>query len=148
MDVSTSRFGTVEIDADRILNFPSGLLGFSNYERFALLQPNPDGVFLWLQSLDSPDLAFVVTDPSLFVSGYDVPIRRDQMEALSLPSLEEAQVLVIVNRYGDSLTGNLQGPLVINVETRRGEQLVIADQRWSTRHKLTELGESAQVASA
>ncbi|NOG53512.1 MAG: flagellar assembly protein FliW [Planctomycetes bacterium] len=149
MDVSTSRFGTVEVDADRILTFPSGLLGFSNYQRYALLQPNSEGVFLWLQCIECPDLAFVVTDPSLFVTGYEVPIRRDQMDALDLKSLDDAQVLVIVNRYAQHLTGNLQGPLVINVETCFGRQLVLADQRWTTRYKLLDLGASAaQAASA
>ncbi len=62
--------------------------------------------------------------------------------------LEEAQVLVIVNRYGESLTGNLQGPLVINVDSRVGEQLVLADQRWSTRHRLVDVGAAAHAASA
>lgn len=148
MNVKTSRFGTVEIDADRIITFKAGLLGFSNQTRFALLQPNPEGVFYWLQSVDAPDLAFVVTDPSLFVSGYEVPIRDEQAANLGLKSLEEAQVLVIVNRYGESLTGNLQGPLVINVEARVGEQLVLADQRWSTKHRLVDVGETAHAASA
>lgn len=148
MNVKTSRFGTVEIDADRIITFKSGLLGFANQTRFALLQPNPEGVFYWLQAVDAPDLAFVVTDPSLFVTGYEVPIRDDQAAALGLKSLEEAQVLVIVNRYGESLTGNLQGPLVINVDSRVGEQLVLADQRWSTRHRLVDVGAAAHAASA
>jgi flagellar assembly factor FliW len=148
MNVNTSRFGTVEIDADRVITFPTGLLGFGGQTKFALLQPNSEGVFYWLQSLETPELAFVVADPSLFVEGYEVPIRDDQMAVLGLTSLEEAQVLVIVNRYGESLTGNLQGPLVINVQTRNGEQLVLADQRWSTRHKLVELSQVAQAASA
>lgn len=148
MNVSTSRFGTVEIDADRIVTFPSGLLGFSGHRRFALLQPNPEGVFFWLQSLEAPEIAFVVTDPSLFVTGYEVPLRDEQAAALGLASLEDAQVLVIVNRYGESLTGNLQGPLVINTVTRAGEQLVLADQRWTTRHRLVDLGQTVQAASA
>lgn len=148
MNVSTSRFGNVEIDADRIITFPSGLLGFAEHTRFALLQPNPEGVFFWLQSVDAPDLAFVVTDPSLFVTGYEVPIRREQMEELGLSSLEEAQVFVIVNRYGDDLTGNLQGPLVVNTISKKAAQLVLADQRWTTRHKLVEVGKTAQAVSA
>lgn len=148
MNVKTSRFGTVEIDADRIITIKSGLLGFSNQTRFALLQPNPEGVFYWLQSVDAPELAFVVTDPSLFVTGYEVPIRDDQAANLGIKSLEEAQVLVIVNRYGESLTGNLQGPLVINVEARVGKQLVLADQRWSTKHRLVDVGQAVHAASA
>lgn len=150
MDVSTNRFGTVEIDADRVLTFPSGLLGFRNFTKFVLLQPNSEGVFMWLQSAESPELAFVVTDPSLFIQDYEIPIRPDQLKALALESLDDAQVLIIVNRYGTNLTGNLQGPIVINVSTRIGEQLVLADQRWSTRDKLVDLSQvtATQAASA
>lgn len=148
MLVSTSRFGTVEVEEDRILTFPSGLLGFGERKTFALLQPNSEGLFLWLQSVDDPELAFIVTDPSLFVTAYEVPIRKEQMSSLALESLDDAQVLVIVNRYGENITGNLQGPLVVNVLNRIGEQLVLADQRWTTRHKLVELGQKAHAASA
>ena len=53
MNVHTTRFGTVEIDESRIINFPAGLLGFSEHTRYALLQPEEDGVFFWLQSHSS-----------------------------------------------------------------------------------------------
>jgi len=148
MNVETTRFGTVSVDEDRIINFPAGLLGFSSYRRYALLQPDDEGVFFWLQSIDSPDLAFVVTDPSLWVREYEATIRREQMEELGLDKLEEAQVFVIVNRYDRSLTANLQGPLVVNVRNRSGLQLVLAEKRWTTRHEIVQLGQSVQAATA
>lgn len=147
MNVETSRFGTVEIDAERIIRFPSGLLGFPDETEFVLLQPNEDALFYWLQSTKRPELAFVVTDPSLFVTGYEVPIRPEQAAALSIQSPEDAQVLTIVNKYNVTLTGNLQGPIVINVTARLGEQMVLADQRWSTRHKLLETRQPAMALS-
>src|SRR5262245_48225373 len=109
MNVQTTRFGVVKLDEQRIINFPAGLLGFSSYKSFALLQPDDEGVFFWLQSIESPELAFVVTDPTLWVSDYEASIRREQMEELALDKLEHAQVFVIVNKYGESLTANLQG---------------------------------------
>ena len=63
MKVRTSRFGEVEIDPSRLLVFPHGLLGFARFRTFALLQPDDRGVFYWLQSVEDPELAFVVTDP-------------------------------------------------------------------------------------
>ena len=148
MDVQTTRFGTVEVSDDRIVTFPAGLLGFSSYTRFALLQPDDEGVFYWLQSVDAPELAFVVTDPSLWVEDYEATIRREQMEELGLERLEDAQVLVIVNRYDSVLTANLQGPLVISMNTCQAMQLVLAEKRWTTRHEIVQLGEGAQAASA
>ena len=56
MNLETTRFGNVEIDDDRVITFPSGLLGFSSYDSFVLLQPDEQGVFFWLQSGDQLDL--------------------------------------------------------------------------------------------
>jgi flagellar assembly factor FliW len=148
MNVETTRFGTVDIDEDRIITFPAGLLGFSSFRRYTLLQPDEEGIFFWLQSLDGPELAFVVTDPSLWVKDYEATIRREQMEELGLTELDDAQIFVIVNRYDRSLTANLQGPLVVNVRNRGAMQLVLADKRWTTRHEIVQLGEAARAVPA
>lgn len=150
MEVRTTRFGTLNIAEDRVITFAKGLLGFSSQKRYCLLEPGEDSAFFWLQSLDEPSLAFVVTDPALFVPEYSVPIRPEQMEELALARLEDAQVFVIVNKVDQSLTGNLQGPLVINTLTRSGEQLVLAEKRWNTRHMLMKVapGVPAQAMSA
>ena len=140
MQVRTTRFGTVEIADDRVITFPRGLLGFSEHKRFCLLQPAEDSAFFWLQSVEDPTLAFVVTDPSFFVPEYSVPIRAEQMGELGMSKLEDAQVFVIVNKVDQTLTGNLQGPLVINTLTRNGEQFVLAEKRWNTRHPLVSIG--------
>ena len=143
MLIQTTRFGPVEIDESRTLEFPAGLLGFSSYRSFALLQPDDHGVFFWLQSTESPDLAFVVTDPALWVPDYQANIRKEQMEDLGLGETSDAQVLVIVNKREHSLTANLQGPLVVNSANRRAMQLVLAEKKWSTRHELVKLAEAA-----
>jgi flagellar assembly factor FliW len=148
MIVNTSRFGSVEVDDKRVITFPKGLLGFPRFQRFVLIQPNEEGYFFWLQSVDAAELAFVVTDPSLFLNDYTVPLKPDQMQELGIASLAEAQVLVIVNKRGTELTGNLQGPLVIHTERCTGEQLVMSDRRFHTRVPLVDLGAPAAAAAS
>jgi flagellar assembly factor FliW len=148
LDVRTTRFGVISIASDRVITFPKGLLGFPQARRYCLLEPGDDAAFFWLQSLDEPSLAFVVTDPSLFIPDYSVPIRPEQMGELSLEKLDDAQVFVIVNKVESQLTANLQGPLVINTITKSGEQMVLAEKRWTTRHPLVRVGEPARAATA
>jgi flagellar assembly factor FliW len=148
MQVPTSRFGTIAIPEDRVINFPKGLLGFGEHRRFCLLEPADEACFFWLQSLDDPDLAFVITDPTLFVGDYNVPIREEQMSGLSLGTLNDAQVFVIVNKVDQVLTGNFQGPLVINTLNKQGEQFVLAEKRWTTRQPLVRLGEQLRPAKS
>ena len=148
MIVNTSRFGPVEVAEDRVIVFTRGLLGFPEHRRYVLIQPNEEGLFFWLQSADSPELAFVVTDPALFVPDYRVPIKAEQMKVMDLERVEDAQVLVIVNKRGTTLTGNLQGPLVIHTKNRTGEQMVLSERRYSTRTALLELEEAAAAKTA
>jgi flagellar assembly factor FliW len=139
MQIQTTRFGKVEIDDQRIMVFPKGMVGFPSCQQFALIQTNDEGVFFWMQSLDRPELAFVVCDPRTFVPDYRVPVKLDELQMIGLESSEDAQVLVIVNKVDDNLTGNLQGPLVINAQNLTGKQLVLSDKRYTTRHPLMQL---------
>jgi flagellar assembly factor FliW len=139
MIVQTSRFGPVEIDAQRIIAFPRGILGFPQYKNYVLIQPEEDSTFYWLQSVETPDLAFVVTDPLLFVPDYQIPLREETRSDLGLSDLNDASVLVIVNKVADMLTANLQGPLVIHPVTRTAVQVVISEKKYQTRHPILQL---------
>jgi flagellar assembly factor FliW len=147
MLVQTTRFGAVEVDASRLLDFPAGLLGFSRSRRFALLQPDERGVFFWLQSIEAADVAFVVTDPCLWVPDFSITLRREQMAELGMAEGQSPQLLVIVNRRDHGITANMQGPLVIHPITRVGMQVVLADRRWTTRHELVSVAPAARAAT-
>lgn len=136
MLIHTTRFGTIEVDSDRILSFKDGLLGFPEHHRFALIQTATDPVFFWMQCVDDPALAFVVCDPTTFVADYEVPVRKDDLSSLGLEGIGESQVLVIVNKVESDLTANLLGPIVVSSKTLEGRQLVLSDRRYGTRHRL------------
>ena len=137
MIIQTSRFGQLDVDPDRLITFDDGILGFPDQRRYALVQTGEGSGFYWLQSVDTPDLAFVVCDPRLFVADYQVPVKLEDLECIELRDPDYSQVFIIVNKVGDLLTGNFQGPLVVNVTNRRARQLVLSDKRYSTRHPLT-----------
>ena len=148
MKINSSRFGEIEVDDQRVMTFPKGLLGFPDYQRFVLIEAGQDSYFWWLQSVDKADLAFIVTDPTLFIPTYKVPVKAEQISGLELSSVDDAQVLVIVNKRGETLTGNLQGPLVVNVKNCVGEQLVLSDRRFTTRVPLVEVNAAVHAQSA
>jgi len=146
MLIQTTRFGPLDVDDEKIMTFKDGLLGFPKHRRFALIQTAPDPAFFWLQSVDDPDLAFVVCDPLLFVPDYQVPIRQDDVAALGLRDLNDCQVLVIVNKVNGDLTANLLGPLVVGAHSLLAKQLVLSDKRYGTRHRLMPAKAPAAVA--
>jgi len=144
--IQTSRFGQLEVNPERFIVFEEGILGFPEQKDYALVQTGAGSGFYWLQAVRTPDLAFVVCDPRLFVADYQVPAKLDDLQGIDLGEPKDAQVFVIVNKIGDLLTGNLQGPLVVNVVNRKARQLVLSDKRYSTRHPLMRVNQPAAMS--
>jgi flagellar assembly factor FliW len=148
MEIQSTRFGTLSVDDERIITFPNGLLGFPSYTRYALIQTGQENYFFWLQAVDEPNLAFVVTDPTIFFKDYDVPVRDETAQELQLADPSFLQVFVICNKVGDWLTGNLLGPLVVNAQNRLAQQVVLTEKKWTTRQPLLRLQADVPLAKA
>jgi len=146
MDIRTSRFGPLEVDEDRLITFEEGILGFPKQRQYALVQTGEGSGFYWLQSVCTEDIAFVVCDPRLFVADYQVPVKVEELQLIGLGDSTDAQVFIVVNKVDDLLTGNLQGPLVVNVKNRLARQLVLSDRRYSTRHPLMRMSQQKVTA--
>ncbi len=136
MKIETSRFGCLEIAADRVIQFPLGILGFPECQSWILLQSDPQSCFFWLQSVDDAELAFIVVQPQNFFPAYHVRAQAEEMKLIGLDSPEAGEVFAICNRVGNSITANLQGPLVFNAQTRQARQVVLCDRQYHTRHEL------------
>lgn len=139
MKIETTRFGPVDVDPERVITIPKGMLGFPLHKKFALIVTGESSPFYWLQAVDEPALAFVVCDPTLFVADYRVALKGDDKEQLGVADEAEVTALIVCNKVDDLLTGNLQGPIAINSATRVGKQLVLSEKRYSTRHPLLKL---------
>src|SRR5918992_1016899 len=98
MEIETTRFGRLTVDDDRIITFPRGLLGFPDRTQFALIQTGEENYFFWLQSVEDANLAFVVTDPTIFFKDYEVPLREEMRQDLELADASTLQVFVICNK--------------------------------------------------
>ena len=148
MEIESTRFGRLSVDEERVINFPGGLLGFPDHTRFALIQTGEENYFFWLQSADDANLAFVVTDPTIFFKDYDVPIREETQQDLQLEDTQFVQVFVICNKVGEWLTGNLLGPLVVNAQNRTAQQVVLTEKKWTTRQPLLKLQAEMPLAKS
>ncbi len=148
MEIQTTRFGVMSIDDDRIMTFPNGLLGFPQHTRFALVQTGTENYFFWLQSVEDANVAFIVTDPTIFFREYGVALRDEQRQEIQLTNEQSIQVFAICNKVGEWLTGNLLGPIVVNAENRLGTQIVLTEKKWTTRQPLLRLQTAAEIPLA
>ena len=110
----SSRFGTVEVDSDAVIEFPRGLIGLGG-SRFALLGNPEEEAIVWLHATDDPDLAVPVADPWAFFADYAVDRPDDEAERLGVSDASQAKVLVVV-RVGSTpqeCFANLKAPIVV-----------------------------------
>ncbi len=148
MEIRTTRFGTLQIDSERIVTFQRGLLGFPQHTRFALIQTSQENYFFWLQSVDDANLAFIITDPTVFFPEYQAPLREETVAELQVQDARSVQYFVICNKVADQLTGNLMGPLVVNAANHKAAQIVLTDKKWTTRQPLMTLGAIVPLAKS
>ena len=139
MTVKTKPFGTIEVDDRQKLHFPYGLLGFENLMNYVLLDA-AQPPFYWLQSLDEPDMAFVLIDPTFFKPDYTHDLPQEDLEEIGLAAGDDQLVFAIVTIPEDHtlMTANLQGPVIISKKNKLGRQSITANPRWSVRHYILE----------
>ena len=140
MKLETTRFGTLDIEEKQILEFPDGLYGFEKETRFTLLpfNPNVESPMEWMQSIQSPHLSFVITDPHLYVPEYKLKLLVEDKKKVALESDEPfltRSIVTIPENYTE-MTTNLVAPLVINSNKRIGKQFVLTNMEYDTRHYL------------
>ena len=124
MQVSTTRFGYLEVDADSLISFPAGMLGLQDCRQWMLLSDTHNPALGWLQCTTRPDVALAVVSPRRYVPQYQLRVSRIELAPLELNDVNEAEVLAIVSRNHQAMTLNLKAPLVIHPEQRLGRQVI------------------------
>jgi len=137
LKLQTTRFGEFEVPNDEILEFPEGLIGFEEEKRFVLLPTQEKSPFFWLQSVDDPDLAFIVSEPWGFVENYEFQLPQESKKKLNVKEEKDIRVLclVVIPEDPKKATMNLKGPLVLNLPARTGGQVVI-NENFSAKHPI------------
>jgi flagellar assembly factor FliW len=138
MHVETERFGTLEITPEAMIEVPQGLYGFEHAKRFCLIDHHGSNSFRWLQCLDVPALAFVVINPYDFFTNYQVELEDQEATAIELRQPQDAIILnlVTLGNSPEETTANLVGPIVLNAKNRKAKQVVLANQAYTTKHRL------------
>ncbi|MCQ2981755.1 MAG: flagellar assembly protein FliW [Treponemataceae bacterium] len=126
------------------ITIPQGLFGFEDRKNYTLSESDYDP-FMWLQSDEEKALAFLVVDPFVFRPDYEIDVDDSSLADIGISDPSDVIVMVIVTIPGNGqpITANLQGPLVINKKNGKAKQIVLADQKWCTKHDI--LAESKQM---
>ena len=138
MEILTRDFGKVNIDQDKIIEFPDGIPGFKDEQEFVLLPLDEDSLFVIMQSVNTPELAFITIEPRNIIKDYEFVISEKTEELLQIEGIEDIILLNIVNIKDkvEDMTINLAAPLVININKNLGKQIILDDSKYPVKYKL------------
>ena len=145
MILHSKTLGRFEVEDSSLLYCADGLRRVRGVQEVLSWPRSPEyGPFLWLMSVDEPDLGFAVADPQLFFPGrYEVNLGDADRDALDLQPGDTISIFVIVSITdgGRRITANLKGPVVLNTRNRMCRQVVIYNPSYSVRQPLLAPGE-------
>lgn len=138
MEIMTRDFGKVNIDEDKIIEFPEGIPGFKEEKEFVLLPLEENSLFVIMQSVNNSDLAFITIEPKSIIKDYEFVISEKTEELLEISGIEDIILLNIVNIKDkvENMTINLAAPLVININANLGKQVILDDNKYPVKYKL------------
>jgi len=112
---------------DCTIRFPAGLIGFPALTSFRLFEPQDGYPLKFLQAVEREDISFTCIDVGAIKGDYAVPMSEADAQSLAIEQPEDALILALVAIPADPrrMTANLAGPLVINIKTLQGRQIVL-----------------------
>lgn len=135
LEVRSTTLGTLHADPADLVTFPSGLAGLPQAREWVLVRTEREG-FYWLQSRQEAALTFLLADPFRAFPGYEVELGPGDLAALGSRGAQDVAVLAVVTlpgRPGAPLLANLQGPLALDLRTRRGRQVILSESPYGIR---------------
>lgn len=137
--VNTSRFGEIEVDEAKIVHFKDGIPAFEDEHEFIILPYEEESPYYFMQSLKTPDLAFLLTIPFLFFQDYTFELDDQTVAELDIKDPEKVfyySMVTIPNGSIRYMTANLVAPVVLNGANMQAKQVVLEKSNYTTKHRL------------
>lgn len=130
MKINTRLFGEIEIAEDKMITFEKGIIGFPDMKRFALIhddEQGPGAGIRFLQSMEEPGFAMPVMDPLIVKPDYNPEVSDELLADIGEVTEDALLALVTVTIPSDltKMSVNLQGPVIVNMETHKACQVIL-----------------------
>jgi len=134
-----TRFGEVEYNPDNLLRFPAGMIGFPTLHDFIVMPNKKEGPLFWIQSVNDPAVAFVLTDPSNFFPDYLVKPDDIEKNSLKISADDDCFTLAVVTvPQNQKITLNLSAPILFSPKTNRAIQVILDNSEYKSKTPLPE----------
>ncbi len=133
MVLITEHLGEIKFQKEDIIHFPKGIPGFEEEKEFiVILTGDIEFPFTYLQSVKSKDLAFIVTDPFLFLENYDFELSEEDADFIGVKNDDQIDditvyTIVTIPEDVDQTTVNISAPIIINLKEKIGKQVLLKE---------------------
>ena len=137
--ISSSRVGEIEFDDAYIVHFKDGIPAFEDEHEFVILPYEEESPYYFMQSLKSPELAFLLTIPFLFFQDYSFELDDQTIEELAITDNDKVHYYALITIPNGSIrymTANLVAPIVLNAENMQAKQIILEKSNYTTKHRL------------
>ncbi|NUO07180.1 MAG: flagellar assembly protein FliW [Candidatus Brocadia sp.] len=138
LNLSTEKFGNLQIEKENIITFENGMLGFEDLKQFVIVAIEECLPFEWLVSVKDPLIAFPILNPMPFFADYNPMRSIEDLSSLDIKEGKNIEIFctVTLGSRPSDVTINLKGPILINMKNKIGRQFVLIEDYYSLHHPL------------
>jgi len=142
MELLTKYFSTMQYTEDEVIYFKDGIFGFQDFKKYVLIRfENKNDSLICLQSIDEPNIAFVMINPYKFLEDYNVSLYDEDYKELEISDSDSILVynICVVNDSVLESTANLKCPIVVNSQKRLAKQVILEDSSYPFKYPFSKL---------
>ncbi|EGT3844695.1 TPA: flagellar assembly protein FliW [Clostridioides difficile] len=115
-----------------------GILGFEDLKEYELLDIEDNDSLKEFNSTEEEGIGFVVVSPFEIINEYEIVLNQETIEKLEVKSPKDVVLfnIITLGQTFEESTVNMKAPIVINIKTNFGMQIILQDDKYSIRHPL------------
>ena len=127
----SEKLGDVPYSLDDIVRFPDGVPGFEHLQEFLVVTREECAPFVFLAALADPQVALPLL-PLAYAAGAEGGVPVDVSAALQTEARSGGTLacytVVSIGPDAREVIVNLRAPVVIDLDARRGSQVIVPDE--------------------
>ena len=138
MKLITKYHGTIQYGEDEVIYFKKGLPGFPGLTKFILFSVKENELFNILHSIEDDSVGLVVISPFCICKDYEVELKENILDELSIADEKDVLIVNTVSLNSDvkKITSNFKAPIIINIKSKLGEQIILSDEKYEIKYPI------------
>lgn len=121
------------------ITFDKGIPGFEEYKTFIVNDIEENDRYKMITSKENIDIGFIAISPFEVKKDYEIDLKDEIINELKIESSNDVLVLnlITLGKTLENSTVNLKAPIIINIKSNKGRQLILQDDKYNIKEPLT-----------